>query len=214
MDLQKYFDSIGITVKSTLTTKCPADCYITTKPTKELLSTHPRLTHQHGRIYRVEFSRPNSKSITFDYVTKYQDERFEKYGKVFQALNKGPLDVLNAVQAGAEYAFKLEPLFRDVWYGSYSIRNDFYNFLSSYDYLSIDEVRKLVQPLTSIERIVQSVSVGNPGTFDEFCRREYYDSHRNLMYKYDRARKEFKRFQRFFSPEEIDWVYNWRENNR
>lgn len=210
--IKPYLDSIGVEASIKPTKKCPLGCDSGSRATVELLSTYPRGSHLHGRVYQLQFSRPNRKMVTTEYVTNYDQEYSSGFVRVILDINMHPGDLANKLDGSQISEFQTIQSFRKVWYSSASTRINFINFASSYRYTTLEDMR--YYDITNWETILDSLYFQNPGSFVYFSRLEGWQPHKYLIFSYDRARKEYKKFEKFFTDGERNKLHNLQRRNQ
>lgn len=211
-EIKPYLDSIGVEVSIKPTKKCPLGCDSMTPASLDLLSTYPRGSHTHGRVYQLQFSSPNYKMVTTEYVTNYDQEQYSGFARVILGIGVAPDDLANNLDYSRISEYQNFQSFRKVWYLSASVRQNFINFVSSYRYNTLDDM--MYYDVLNWEKVLKGIYFHNPGKFDHFTNYVDWQPHKYLIFAYDRARKEYKKFEKFFSYEERDTIDNLQHRNR
>lgn len=211
MDLKQYLDSLNVTVSLKLTNKCPLNCTDQTRLDKEKFNTYPRMTHMHGRVYTLSFNRTSKKMVSTYYVTSYEQEANYPFYKILIDTGDGPEVMNDKLEANNLKDYRTVPSFREVWYGRSTKRYALMQFVSGYRWYSMNDLRRACD-IFDWNKILQNVSFVTPPTFSDYTAIVDWDTHKNLMFGYDRAIKEGRKFQNFFSQTELKRITNIRQN--
>lgn len=211
MDLKQYLDSLNVTVSLKLTNKCPLGCTDQTRLDKEKFNTYPRMTHMHGRVYTLSFNRPSKKMVSTYYVTSYEQESNYPFYKILVDTGDGPEVMSNKLERNGIRDYLTIPSFREVWYGRPNKRYAFMQFVSNFRWHSMNDLRR-VYDIFDWNTILQNVSFVTPPTFSDYADTVPWASHKNLMFGYDRAIKEARKFRNFFSETELKKLTNLRQS--
>lgn len=211
MDLKQYLDSLDVTVSLKLTNKCPLECTHLTQLDKEEFNTYPRMTHIHGRVYTLSFNRPSKKMVSTYYVTSYDQESNYPFYKILVDTGDDP-EVMNyKLQANNLKDYHSVSSFREVWYGRSNKRYAFMQFVAGFRWHLLNDLRRAYD-IFDWNKILQNVSFVAPPTFADYTAIVDWNTHKNLMFGYDRAIKEGRKFLKFFSQTELKRITNLRQN--
>ena len=211
MDLKQYLDSLNVTISLNLTNKCPLGCTDQTRLDKEQFNTYPRATHLHGRVYTLSFNRPSKKTVSTYYVTSYDQEANYPFYKILVETGDDPEVMYHKLEANNLKDYFSNPSFWKMWFGECNKRYAFMQFVSGFRWHSTNELRRAYD-IFDWNNTLQNVSFVTPPTFADYTQTVSWNTHKNLMFGYDRAIKEGRKFQNFFSQTELKKITNIRQN--